>query len=250
MKQILSSYQKNIAGLTSCGDVCEENCATFTALIAVFAAFTATLGDLLMLYVINSRRPELLLPELPEVCLWVGGALGVIGIPFYSLGYHAASRIIGTVSKRSARTVFFMGSLIAILGAVIHGFTAFKIHAGIEAGAVVQDPLLSVLSWGPTIIVLWVLAAVLVLSASAIFCWFVTRRGGLVPLFAGLVNPALVTVVLSAVGMSTPLLRSFLIPSAPNVAHIVFFAACVWALRAGRIKNNAVKQTLGGHNES
>jgi len=237
MKHILSFYQKNIAGLTSCSAACEETCATSTALLATFAAFTATLGDLLMLYVVNSRRPEFLLPELPEACLWAGGALGVISIPFYSLGYHAASRILGTVSRCAARTVFFTGSLGAFLGAVIHGLTALKVHADLEAGAVAQDPLLSVLSWGSTIIVLWALAAFLVLSASVLFCWFVVRRGGFVPLLAGLANPALVTVALSLVGMSTPLLRSFLIPSAPNVAHVLFFAACVWFHRAGHIIN-------------
>jgi len=214
-----------------------KNLLTVSALIAAFAALTATFGDLLMLYVSNSRRPEFLLPALPEACLWVGGALGVIGIPFYSLGYHAASRILRNISKRAARAVFFIGSLVGILGAVIHGITALKIYADLEAGAAAQDPLLSVLNWGPIIIVLWALAAVFVILASSIFCWFAMNGGGLVPLLVGLANPALVTVGLSVVGMSTPLLRSFLIPSAPNVAHVVFFTACVWAHRSGLIIN-------------
>jgi hypothetical protein len=130
-----------------------------------------------------------------------------------------------------------MGSLAAILGAVIHGFTALKIHADLKAGVVTQDPLLSVLSWGPTVVILWVLATLLVLSASILICWFVLRGSGLVPHILGLANPVLVTVVLSIVGMSTPLLRSFLIPSAPNLAHLVFFAACGYAHWAKRIKN-------------
>lgn len=201
---------------------------SITALIAAFAAFTATVGDFLMLYVVNSRRPDFLLPELPETYLWIGGVMGVIGIPFYSLGYHAASRFLGVISKRVASAVFFMGSLVAILGAVIHGITAFKIHADLKEGIITQDPLLSVLSWGPTIIVLWVLAAFLVLLVSVLICWFVARGGDLIPLQLGLINPVIVTVALSIIGMSTPLLRSFLIPSAPNVAHLLFFAACAW----------------------
>ncbi|MFO7560003.1 MAG: DUF6796 family protein [Desulfobacterales bacterium] len=233
--------QKKITGLASFGDRCKEAPATHTALTATFAALAATLGDLLMLYVINSRRPELLLPELPEVFLWVGGALGVVGIPFYSAGYHAAARILGTISQNAARAVFFIGILVAVLGAVIHGITALKIHADLKAGAAVQDPLLSVLSWGPAIIVLWALAAVLVFTASAVFFWFAIHGRGFAPFLAGLANPALVTVLLSVVGMSTPLLRSFLIPSAPNMAHVTFFAVCVWANRSGRIKTGMKK---------
>jgi hypothetical protein len=205
------------------------------ALFAVLAAFTATLGDLLMLYVSNSRRPELLLPALPEACLWVGAVLGVLGIPFYALGYYAASR---KSPHGAARAVFLLGSLGALLGAVIHGITALKIHADLEAGAAPQDPLSLVASWRPTILVLWALAAVLVLTASVLFGWFVTHKGGSAPQIVGLANPALVTIALIAVGISTPLLQSFLIPSAPNLAHLVFFGACFWAHRAGRVNGD------------
>jgi hypothetical protein len=204
------------------------------ALSAALAAFTATLGDLLMLYVSNSRRPELSLPALPAASLWVGAALGVLAIPFYALGYHSASRMVGAVSRAAARAVFSLGGIGALLGAVIHGLTALQIHADFEAGIAAQDPLSSVASWGPTILVLWALAAVSVLLASVLFGWFVTRGGGSAPRLVGLANPALVTAALVGVGMLTPLLRSFLIPSAPNVAHVVFFGACVWAHRAGR----------------
>ena len=206
-----------------------------TALIAALAAMAATLGDLLMLYVSNSRRPELLLPAVPEAFLWLGAVLGVVGIPLYALGYHAASRIIGAFSQRAARALFLLGGLGALIGAVIHASTALQIHSGLEAGAAAQDPLSSVASGGPTILVLWALAGALVLSASVLFGWFVTRRGDSGSHLLGLANPALVTVALVGAGMSTPLLRSFLVPAAPNVAHVVFFGCCVWAQRTGRL---------------
>ena len=200
-----------------------------SALIAALAALAATLGDLLMLYVSNSRRPEFLLPEAPADSLWLGAALGVLGIPLYALGYRAASRMLGPVSRRAARAVFLLGSLGALIGAVIHGLTALQIQSDLEAGAAAQDPLASVGSWGPTLPALWALAAILVFSASAIFGWRVGRGGGPAPRLLGLANPALVTVALVGVGMTTPLLRAFLAPAAPNVAHVVFFAACTWA---------------------
>ena len=206
-----------------------------TALIAALAAMVATLGDLLMLYFANSRPPEILLPAVPEAFLWVGAVLGAVGIPFYALGYHAASRIIEASSQSAARAVFLLGGLGALIGAVIHAYTALQIHSDLEAGAAAQDPLSSVASWGPTILVLWALAGALVLSASVLFGWFVTRRRDSSSHLLALANPALVTIALVGAGMSTPLLRSFLVPAAPNVAHVVFFGACVWAHRTGRL---------------
>jgi hypothetical protein len=201
----------------------------WSALIAALAAMAATLGDLLMLYVANSRRPELLLPEVSAEALWVGAALGVLGIPVYALGYHAASRMLGPVSRRSARAVFLLGSLGAAIGAGIHALTALQIQSDLEAGAPALDPIEAVASWGPTLPALWAMAAALVVSASLIFGWRVGRGGGPAPRFLGLANPALITVALVGVGMTTPLLRAFLAPAAPNVAHVLFFAACAWA---------------------
>jgi hypothetical protein len=206
-------------------------------LIAFLAALTATLGDLLMLYVSNSRRPELGLAAVPDACLWVGAVLGVVGIPLYALGYHhAASRILGAISRRAARAVLLLGSLGALLGAVIHGLTALQIHADLEAGTAAHDPLSSIAGWGPTLLVLWALAAVFVIAASVLFGGFVTRKGDPAVRLVGLVNPALVTIALVALGTSTPLLRAFLMPAAPNLAHVVFFGACVWAQRTGRLE--------------
>ena len=204
------------------------------ALSAALAALTATVGDLLMLYVSNSRRPELSLPAIPAASLQVGGVLGVLASPLYAWGYHSASRIVEAASRRASRAVFWLGSIGAVLGAVIHGLTALQIHADLAAGAVARDPLSSVASWGPTILVLWALAAVSILLASFVFGWVATRGPNSTHRLVGLANPALVMLVLVIVGMTTPLLRSFLAPAAPNLAHVVFFGACVWAHLAGR----------------
>jgi hypothetical protein len=39
-----------------------------------------------------------------------------------------------------------------------------------------------------------------------------------------ILNPALLTLALGAVGVTVESLRSFLTPAAPNLAHIVFFS--------------------------
>ena len=188
------------------------------------AALAASAGDLALLYVANARRPELALPEPPDALLWVGAALGVLGIPLYAFGYRAASRLVLARSRAGASLVFAAGATLAGLGAVIHGLTALEIHASLAAGTPSPSPLEGVAASGPLLLGLWALAALGTALASLMFAWL--QRGAL-----ALLSPLCVTIALALAALPTEALRSFLAPAAPNLAHVVFFAACA---RRGR----------------
>jgi hypothetical protein len=207
--------------------------------LAAGAALVASAGDLLLLYVANAQRAEAGLPEAGEAPLWIGGALGVVAIPFYALGYLAASRVVAGVSARASRALLAAGAAVALLGSVIHGLTAVHISAEVAAAAPVRDPLALLVGSDPLLLVLWCLAALAVAGASALFAWSVARGGTLAPRGAALANPALVTIALAALGMPSVLLRAFLTPAAPNLAHFVFFFVCSRVLRSGRIQHGA-----------
>jgi hypothetical protein len=70
---------------------------------------------------------------------------------------------------------------------------------------------------------LWLVCGVLLLVASLGFMVLQLRcaKGG--ARWLGLVNPAVLTLLLVAVAMPSELLRSFLAPAAPNLAHVLFF---------------------------
>jgi hypothetical protein len=191
----------------------------------------ASAGDLLLLYVANAQRSELGLPQIGRAWLWVGGALGVVAIPFYALGYRSASRLVAAASVRSAQAVFVAGAAGSLLGSVIHGLTASHISADLAAAAPGRDPLASLVSWSPLLLTLWGLAALLVVFASALFMWFVGRGTTAAPRGAALANPAVVTIALASFGLTGVLGRSFLTPAAPNIAHLVFFVVCSCAPR-------------------
>jgi hypothetical protein len=204
------------------------------AQVASLAALLASAGDLMLLYVANAQREELGLPQVGRGWLLLGGALGVLFIPLYALGYRVASRLVAPASSPAARAVFACGTVAAALGSLIHGLTTAYIGADLEAGAPGLDPLESVAGWGALLLALWGLAALSVLTASVLFSWFVGRGGTRVPRRAALANPALVALALSAAGLPFVPLRSFLTPAAPNIAHLVFFAVCARLLRPGR----------------
>jgi len=181
--------------------------------LAIAAAIAASSGDLLMLWVGNSLRPELGLARPPAFALPVGGALGVVAIRMYGLGYAAVARASG------ARVVFLCGAAGALIGAAIHGLTWLAIRAGLESGAAAAPPLEAVAGSG-ALVALWALAAALVVIASATLA-----ASRALPRTVRWLNPAAVTLAFVAMGMPSEWGRSFLAPAAPNLAHVVFFVA-------------------------
>jgi hypothetical protein len=193
-------------------------------LLATAAAVAATAGDVLMLYVVNARRPELGLAPPPDLALPLGSALGVVAIPLYALGYAAIARAIVARAPALARVVAWTGALGAAIGAIIHGLTGRLIGAALAAGAPAAPPFEAMMAWeGSPLPALWGLASVLVVAGSVAVARAGKREAGL-PRAARLVNPAVLTLALGLAGLGAELGRSFLTPAAPNLAHGVFFA--------------------------
>jgi len=207
----------------------ERSVAPRASTVAAIAAAIAVVGDVMMLYVANVARPDLGLRPVPVAVLWVGGLLGVFAIPVYVFGYRAAAALVSQTFASHARVITFAGSVGSMIGAVIHGGTAKLIHDRLVSGTRVRDPILAV-GESPTLVVLWGVATVLVVAASIAFVLAVLRGVPSVPRRLAWANVALIVMVIAIAGSATPALRAFLMPAAPNVAHVVFFAACARAL--------------------
>lgn len=204
-----------------------------SAVIATFAALTATLGDLAMLYEVNARRPEFHLPPSPYIALWLGGVLGVVAIPFYAFGYRAAACLIEAGSARDARIVRTFGAAGSLTGAIIHALTTLIIWRGRQAGTLPGDPLAAVAA-SPLLVGLWGVGTVLMVIASAAFVRTVLAGGTRSPRVLAWMSPPLLSVILALAGLPSTSLRAFLTPAAPNIAHALFFAACARAAAAAR----------------
>jgi len=201
--------------------------------LAAVAAVIATVGDLAMLYVANAGRPELGLHAAPAALLGVGALLGMVGIPIYAYGYRAVGTRIACHFPRAGRVIAAAGTVGSVLGALIHGCTALFIRQVVAAGGPTRDPISS-LGVSPLLLVLWALATVFIVVASG-GCLVAVRRG-VPPLPRGLAwwNPAVFTALLALAGTATPPLRSFLVPAAPNLAHVLFFAGYAYVARRGK----------------
>ena len=191
-------------------------------IVACFAAAAASCGDLMLLYVGNSQRPELGLAPAPVAVLWIGAVLGVVGLPIYGAGYWAIARGFARRGLRGAWLIAVCGIGGAIVGAVIHGLTALEIDSALGSAAA-RPPLEAVAGGDRALLYLWLTCGVLLLLASLSFAALQVRSASGAARWLAAANPIVLTVLLVALSMSAELLRSFVAPAAPNLAHLLFF---------------------------
>jgi hypothetical protein len=229
-----------------------------TATIGVAAAVVASVGDLVMLYVAGAPRQELALAPPLRGLLVLGGVLGVVALPLYAAGYWAAFRLCSPEGNRlaapdhtavppgrsaaarhatgdvvAALAIFACGTAGAFVGSVIHGLTALRIDADSMVAMAPPDSLTAMATWGPLLLALWTIALLCVVCASLAFVWIVVRGRSPLDRRLAILNPALLTLALGAVGLPVESLRSALTPAAPNLAHIVFFSVVARAASRG-----------------
>jgi len=189
--------------------------------IACAASLAATLGDFAMLLVSTAGHFARSV-EAPEALVWLGGALGVICLPLHTLGYAAAARSVFAGAPIAARVTRIAGIAASLLGAVIHGLTALAIQAQLEAGpgaAPAMAPLDAV-ALSPELVALWSAAGLCALAA----CGAITLCAARGHNKWALATPLALSLALAALGSATELGKWLLLPAAPNLAHLGFFA--------------------------
>ena len=192
--------------------------------IATGAAVVASVGDLLLLWVAAATRPGLGVPAAPAWALVVGDLAGVLAIPFYGLGWVALARPLAMAAPRAGGVVRAAGAYAAALGAAIHAATGAVLATERSIAAAGIDPYGLVGRWGMLLLPLWGLATALSVLASWTWARTVWRGEAGLPRWTAWTNPAVGTVVLVGLCALTPLARALLLPAAPNLAHVLFFA--------------------------
>ena len=194
------------------------------------AALAASAGDVLLLWFASGGRPELpMLPLLGTGALLAGHYLGVLAIPLYGVGYWGVAEAIREADSRAAQGVFLAGALGAAYGAAVHGITAVaelggRAAAGPTTPAAILGPYTAFL--GP----LWIALGALALVGSIVFARAVATGTTLLPRWMALANPVALCALAALLAAPTPLGRAILLPAAPNIAHIWFFALAGIAL--------------------
>jgi hypothetical protein len=189
--------------------------------VAALAAAAATVGDLLLLWAGNAARPELALPRPPAGAVWVGMWLGTLAIPLYAVGYAEVAAALRPAGGRQAGALLLLGTYGAALGGTIHALTGLLLARSEPAAS---DPLALLAAHGGLLLPLWALVGATLCAGSVVYARTILRGAAPYPRWMALANPAALTVALAVVALPSPRLRAFLLPAAPNVAHVLFFA--------------------------
>ena len=161
----------------------------------------------------------------PPGTLLVGHYLGVLGIPLYALGYRALGVWIADAAPRAARWVCGLGVVGAVVGAVIHGLTGTLIAVAIRTGTPAAPDALPAIPEAAYLLPLWLLVATALALGSVVLAVAIARGSTRFPRGLAVCTPLVSTIAMTALAMPFPLAAAFVIPAAPNLAHVVLFAA-------------------------
>jgi len=214
------------------------------AFLACIAALMATCGDLLVLLVVNSQRTGVTIQQ-SSIMLTFGGLFGCLSMPFYAFGYAAVARLLRPTARIAAAIILFGGIAFAIVCPLIHGLMWMAIRSQIATNALSSsDPMAAVAAQGGIVLDLWIMGVVLatVISISIVRAGIVRPR--LIPLWFACLNPITLVLVIGMVGSFEAVGRSYILPMAPNLAHIGFFVALSWYLHSSKMQQSKVASSV------
>jgi hypothetical protein len=191
---------------------------TVLAWVPAGAGLLAFAADILMLLVAHGH-----IKGHSGLLLWLGGALGVLAIPCYFLGYSRAAALI-EAHTAWGRILALGAVMVAIFGAATHGLTALDIHTALADGRGARPPQEAFADWSSPLALCALAAAAGALLAAIAMMVAGARSSRRSLRILSRLNPATWTIVLTVLAGASAGTTAYLAPSAPNLAHFLFFA--------------------------
>ncbi len=200
---------------------------------ALAGAVAASVGDLALLWVAWAADGRFGLATPPAGTLVAGHYLGVLGIPLYGLGYAVLADGIRASAPSAARAVLGLGLVGSVVGAVVHGLTGALTAVALRTGGPIAPTALAGIAEAIYLMPLWGIVGAALAVGSVAFAIAVARGGTRFPRAFAACTPLTVTLALAALAAPFPLVAAFVVPAAPNLAHVVVFAAAIGGTRRG-----------------
>lgn len=195
---------------------------TLCVTVALIASILAVAGDVILIAAANAGQPDVAWVPVPsDAVLVLGTYIGLLAIPCYALGYRDAGL---RLDSRYGQPLARFGTAGAVLGGTTHALSGLAIHVERTSGMTGGDFATVVARQSAYLGPIWILVTILSVAAAYFFTAGVIRGRSSLPAWMAAANPLFVTLAVSLLSMPCAFGRLFLIPMAPNLSHVVFFA--------------------------
>jgi hypothetical protein len=194
-------------------------------IVALVAAVVASIGDFILLAAANAGNAAFdWIPTPSDRALLIGTYLGLLTIPCYAFGYRTAAH---KLEDAYGRWFLRLGLAAAVLGGTTHALTGLTIHLGRAKGLSGSDFAAVLAPAGTYLVPIWVMLAMAAIAASYFFAAGVLRGRSSLPRWTAPANPIVLILAISLLAAPFAFGRVFVVPAAPNLAHVLFFGILV-----------------------
>ena len=209
----------------------ESTNLTFLLLVGLAGTLLTGIGEFLLHYNPMGYASEIeMVRNVPLERAGKGHFMVVFGAPLYFAGYYAIYRMVESANKRLAQAFFIAGVFSFAVGGVWVASRYFiavvlQTSAGTENYAIYLSQYENYYQS-----LVWALR-VLVLGVSALWVALVVSGKTIFPKWLAITNPLFILLIVFGLYAVLPAIGTYLVPTAMNVAHFVFFTLVLLQFR-------------------
>jgi len=207
---------------------------SFLLLVGLTGTIITGIGEFLLHFNPMGYADEIeMVKNVPLARASKGHFMVVFGAPLYFAGYYALLRILEPANRNLAKALFIGGIFSFSVGGVwvaSRYFIAVVLQTS-DGSADYATYLTQYAEHYQSLV--WALR-ILVLSVSAI--WIALILGGktIFPKWMALASPVVLLAIVFGLFFLLPAIGTYLVPTAMNVAHFIFFSLVLWQYRKAR----------------
>lgn len=216
----------------------ESTNLTFLLLVGLAGTIITGIGEFLLHFNTAGYESEIeMVRNVPLDRAGKGHFMVVFGAPLYFAGYYAIYRMVESANKRLAQAFFIAGVFSFAVGGVWVASRYF-IAVVLQQSAGTDDYAVYLSNYEEYYqSLVWALR-ILVLAVSAFWIALIVSGKTIFPKWMVIVSPVLLLAMVFGLYAGLPAIGTYLVPTAMNVAHLIFFSVVLIQFR--KWKTNGV----------
>ena len=217
----------------------ESTNLTFLLLVGLAGTLITGIGEFLLHFNTHGYESEIeMVRNVPLDRAGKGHFMVVFGAPLYFAGYYAIYRMVEAANRKLAQAFFIAGVFSFAVGGVWVA-SRFFIAVVLQQSAGTDNYAVYLSNYEEYYqSLVWALR-VLVLAVSAFWIALILSGKTIFPKWMVIVSPVLLLAMVFGLYAGLPVIGTYLVPTAMNVAHLIFFSVVMIQFRKWKTKGIA-----------